>query len=159
MVRLLILVVLLFLIWLLFVSKFTQPRKIIIAVAALLVGGVAIWFEGYGENPKEGIVALEEVVICGVESVHSYRTNFNVSVCLENKSQQGTIQRVSISVLAERCETDASCVAIENVQRDVLFVLAPGAKQTLKQSLGFDKVDSAEDTRWSATVERVLATR
>jgi len=160
MIRILIVIVVLFLIWLMFVADFERRKKIVIAVFALAAGGIAVWFEGYGERPKVGIVGLDQVHICGVSSVHSYRSNFNVSVCLQNKAKKGTIQRLTVDVSVEQCKQADQCVLLNTVRRDVAFVLAPDSQQTLEQNLNFRGVDSAMvGLKWSAQLVSVQAVK
>ena len=160
MIRLVIVVVMLYLIWLLFIAGFTRKKKIVIACITLFAGGILMWFEGADVRLKDGLVKVNQVHNCGVQSVHTYRTNFDVSICLENKASVGKIQRITIEVLAEQCQNDTQCAPLETVQRDVLFVLGPSSTQTLEQNLDFKLVDPAlPGLRWSAEVLRAQATK
>jgi len=166
MIRLIIIIVLLFLIWVLFVSDFTKQRKIVLAVLAVLLCGLGVWLDGYGDNPKEGVVDRQNLVSCGVTAKHSYRSNFDISVCFSNSAERGTIKRVRFAVIAEKCSSPNECVQLDRVERDVPFVLASQNTGNLVQNLSFRNVEPQEandsknsQIRWSAEVMQVKATR
>jgi len=159
MITLVIVVVVLYLIWLLFIVDVTRQKKLAIAGFTLFVACVLLWIEGRDERLENDLIKVDQVHICGVQSSHTYRTNFDVSVCLENRSQVGVIQRIAIEVLAEDCQNEVTCDSLGKVQYDVLFELPPGETQTLKQNLDFKLVDpDLEGLRWSAAILRVQAT-
>lgn len=159
MIRLIIVVVVIFLIWLLYILHLERKKKVVIAVGALTLCGVAIWLESYDQTARDGVVALDSVQVCGVEGVHTYRSNFDVSICLENNDAVGTVKTVTMEVLAEQCGgAAAECVLLKKLTRDFSLVLEPTEGTVLTRNIDFKGVDpSLESVRWSATVLRVQA--
>lgn len=161
MIRLIIVVVVIFFIWLLYILSLERKKKVVIAVIALILCGIAIWFESYDQTARDGVVALDSLEVCGVEGKHTYRSNFDVSICLENKDSEGTVKIVTMAVLAEQCSgANAECVLLKKAQRDFSLVLVPTERSVLTRNMDFKGVDpSLENVRWSATVLRVQATK
>ena len=103
MIRLIILALGVFLIWMLFYSGFSKQRRIIVSVVAMVVGILGLWLEQRGETPRSGRMPVSELVSCGVSGKHSYRTNFDIEFCLENKSERATVKRVGLRFVAKQC--------------------------------------------------------
>lgn len=160
MVRLLIVVIGLFLIWVLFFSSFTKRRKIIITAVAVLMSAVGVWLESNTGMPRGGVIAKTDVASCGVKAAHSYRSNFDLTLCLRNNASDGQVKHVGLLITAQNCTAPGNCVTLETVQREVRVDIAPNSEITVKQNLTFDDVDPAvSDHVWSAQVESVKAVR
>lgn len=160
MIRVLIVILLLFQIWVLFVSDFNKQKKIIISVLAVIVCVIAVWFDGYGEKPVEGIVNKSNLANCGLEAKHTYRSNFDFDLCLRNTADRGTVKRLRFAVIASQCEDQTSCAELQRVERDVPFLIEPGKSATLKDNLSFIKVDPANNqVKWSAEILQIKAVK
>ena len=159
MIRLVLLALAVFLSWVLFVSEFNKRQKITICVIAVMVTIFALWFEQSGQTPKDDLIAVSEIVDCGVRAEHSYRTNFDIEFCITNIAAQATAIRISIDFSALDCES-GDCVEFQTVNKVVRVTLAPGESTTLTESLDFDQVDeSVENIVWSTKIISVKALR
>ena len=159
MVRVMILLVFLFLIWVLYASGFEKARKIRISVIAVFICALAFWFDGYDKRNIRNLVKAEDIIICGVAAEYSYRTNFDLSVCVENKADKGTITRLDLRFIASQCEAQ-QCVETQAVERSLLVEIAPQAKTQLAQNLSFEKLSpTAANIGWSVEVLETKAHR
>jgi len=160
MIRLIILVIGVFLIWVLFFSNFSKQRKIVIAAIAIVISIFGVWLESTVGKPKSSIVNTADVVSCGVSAVHSYRSNFDLSLCLQNNSANGRVKRIALSIIAAKCTTQDDCREVQRQQRELPIDLAPSAKVTLQQNLSFGLLDpAAVDIVWSTETTMVKAIR
>lgn len=157
MIRLILVAIGIFIVWVLFLSGFSKRQKIIICLAALLICVAGMWFEQSSQTPKEGVISLSEIVDCGVTSKHSYRTNYDIEFCLRNNSLSATAKRVAISFAALNCEA-GNCEEIQVINKDVALSLEPEQQITRTENLNFDKVEeSLESVVWIAKVVSVKA--
>ena len=157
MIRLILLAVGAFIVWVLFLSEFTKQQKITICIAALLICTAAMWFEQSSQTPKDGVMSVSELADCGVRSKHTYRTNFDIQFCLRNNSSGATAKRIAMSFVAMSCES-GNCQEIQVINKDLGLSLEPQEQVTLTENLNFDKVEPALDSVvWIAKVVAVKA--
>lgn len=157
MIRLILLPLAVFLSWVLFVSEFDKRKKIIISVVALVVTIFAMWFEQSGQVPKDDLLTVQDIVDCGVQAEHSYRTNYDVEFCLTNTGARATATRINVDFLALSCE-EGDCTEIQAVNREVRLSLAPGESATMSENLDFNQLSEANENHvWSIRVVSVKA--
>ncbi|MBX2849051.1 MAG: hypothetical protein KTR16_12070 [Acidiferrobacterales bacterium] len=157
MIRLILIAIGIFIIWVLFLSKFNKKKKIAVCVAALAICIAGLWFDQSSRTPKENIISKSELVDCGVSAKHSYRTNFDIEFCLRNLSTSATARRVAMSFVALDC-IDGSCEELQVMTKEVPLSLAPETEITLEENISFDKVDASSETVvWVAKVMSVKA--
>lgn len=157
MIRLILVAIGIFIVWVLFLSQFTRQQKIIICTVSLLVCVAGLWFDQSSHTPKEGLISVNEMENCGVNAKHSYRTNFDIELCLRNLSENATAKRVSISYTALNCVA-GNCEELQVVNRDIALSLAPQLQLILSDNLNFDHVDpSLETVVWVAKVNSIKA--
>ncbi len=159
MVRVIILLVFLFLVWVLYGSGFEKPRKIRICVIAVILCAIGIWLDGYDKRNISNLIDLNEVSICGLSAEHSYRSNFDLIACVKNSAAKGTITRLNLRVIATQC-VDQQCNELQAVERNILVNIPPNTEVELEQNLSFDKVNpSANNVQWSIDVLETTAHR
>lgn len=152
MIRLIVLLVFLFLLWILFASGLERRRKIIVSVVAIGLCTAALVFDGYMNRESQSLVANSDIQTCGVSAKHTYRTNFDVTICLLNKHPTATLSRLNMQVIASTCEAD-SCTELQRVTRDIPMQLEPSARQNLIQNLSFNAVAfDAENIDWAVEI-------
>lgn len=163
MIRLIIALLGLFLIWVLFFSKQSKERKIAITAITVLLSVSGLWYESSSGKPSNKLVSPNQINICGVRAEHSYRSNFDVFLCLENTADTGHVKRASFSIIASQCNdstTTNNCTEIQRVKRDIAVEIAPKSSQQVKQNQSFAKVaPDAENVHWSIEVNSVKATQ
>ena len=159
MIRLIIVLVFLFLVWVLYVSGFEKPRKIRISIIALVLCAIGFWFDGYDKRQVRNFVDINDVASCGVSAKHSYRTNFDLAICVQNNAEKGTISRLNIAVIASQCEAQ-TCIQLQRVERSTLVNIPSNAMVTLEQNLAFDDVSPVlTGLQWSFEVLETKALR
>ena len=159
MIRVIILIVFLFLIWVLYASGFEKPRKIRISVIALGLCALGFWFDGYDKREIPNLVELSDIESCGVTAQFSYRTNFDLTICVKNNASKGTISRLKFAAVATQCETQ-TCTELQRVERSILVDIAPESEVLLEQNMNFDKLNSDQtDLQWSIDVSEAKAHR
>lgn len=139
MIRVIILLVFLFLVWVLYVSGFEKPRKIRISIIALILCAVGFWFDGYDKREIRNFVDISDVVSCGLTAEYSYRTNFDLTICVKNNASKGTISRLNFAVIASQCEGQI-CTQLQRVERSLLVNISPSSTVKLEQNMSFDNV-------------------
>lgn len=145
MIRLLIALIGGFLIWVLFFSSFSKQKKIVIAVLAVLISALGLGYEIISQQPVKGAMALTSVEACGVHAKHTYRTNFDLNICVNNVAEQGDITRIGFSIIASYCEEPNSCVEVERVRRDLNVELRASDNLVIEQNLAFNELDPELD--------------
>jgi hypothetical protein len=159
MIRVIILVIFLFLVWVLYASGFEKARKIRICIIALVVCAIGFWFDGYYKRELDSLLGVSQVEVCGVTAEFSYRTNYNFELCLQNDASDATVSRLNMAVIASKC-AGQSCIEVQRVERDTLVSIAPRSRAILEQNLSFDQVDPDQGSiKWSLEVIDVKATR
>ena len=152
MIRLIILLVFLFLLWVLFASGLERRRKIIVSVLAVGFCIVALIFDGYMNRESQSLISNNDIQVCGVSAKHTYRTNFDVTICLHNSHSTATLSRLNMQVIASSCEANA-CNELQRVTREIPMQLEPSARQNLIQNLSFNAVaPDAQNTDWSLEI-------
>lgn len=154
MIRLIIAVIGVFVIWALFFSGFDRQRKIIITLSAVVLVMLGLILDSWGKSPRSNIIQVDEVSVCGVTARSTYRTNFNLEVCLKNNADRGTVKRIALVVSVSDCSQGGLCKELQNVTRDFPIDIASGDKLVVEQNLAFDKV-SADNSSLQWTVEPV----
>jgi len=159
MVRVIIILLFLFIIWVLYASGFDKPRKIRISVIAVVLCVLAFWFDGYDRRQISNLVSLDNVEVCGLTAEYSYRTNFDFELCLQNTAEKGTLSRIDFALIAQDCST-GECTEIQRVERSTPIDIAPQQKHGLEQNISFDQVDPDSTTvQWSAVILKTKAHR
>lgn len=152
MIRLIVLLVFLFLLWVLFASGFERRRKIVVSVIAVLACLATLVFDGYTKRESNSLIANSDIHTCGISAQHTYRTNFDVTICLVNKHPSATLSRLEMQVIASSCEA-SNCTEVQRVTRDIPMQLGASARQNLIQNLSFDAVNSdAQNINWSVEI-------
>ncbi len=159
MIRVIIVLIFLFLVWVLYASGFEKPRKIRICIIAIVLCSIGFWFDGYYKRELNNLIDVSQVQVCGVTSEFSYRTNYNLKICLQNEATDATVSRLKMVVIASNC-AEQLCVEVQRVERDVLINIAPISRTTLEQNLSFDRVNPDQNSiQWSVEVLDIKATR
>ncbi|MEM7358021.1 MAG: hypothetical protein AAF431_02870 [Pseudomonadota bacterium] len=159
MIRIIVLAIGLFVIWMLFFSDFPRKRKIDFTLLALFLVVGGLWLEGRGSTPRMGLIEVEEVVSCGATGERSYLTNFNVDHCLQNNSTSASVKRLGLKFSALAC-ADGECTELESVEKDLQIEIAPQETINNTENIAFNKVPKdAENLSWEVEVVSVKATR
>jgi len=159
MIRVIILLVFLFLVWVLYGSGFDKPRKIRICIIALVLCALGFWLDGYDKREIRNLVNISDVENCGIVAQHSYRTNFDISICLKNNAEKGTLTRLKFAVVASQCEA-LPCIQLQRVERSILVNVPSGSQVTLDQNLNFDTLSPSQPgLEWSLEVLDTKALR
>ena len=159
MIRLIILAIGLFLLWLLFLSKFSKQHKIIYSASAITLLAVGVWFEGYGETPRFGLISNDQIVVCAATAEHSYRSNYNLSFCLQNESGFATAKRVELRFVAQDCNVDP-CIELDAAIKQLGIDIAPGQQIQRTENLAFNALERLDlNLSWKIEVLSIKAVK
>ena len=159
MIRIIILVIGVFLLWVLFLSPFSKQRKIVIGVCAACIVAIGLWYEGNGKTPKSGLISVAEIASCGASGEFSYRSNYNVDICLQNNSAVATVQRIGLRVSVLSCE-NSSCTEVNALDKEISLQIGPQQRVQTKQNISFEKLDGQlPNLTWIVEPTSVKATR
>lgn len=157
MIRLIILALGVFLIWMLFFSGFSKQRRVIVSVLAIVVCVAGLWLEQRGETPRSGRMPVSELVDCGVSGKHSYRTNFDIEFCLENQSARATVKHVGLKFMAMQCE-HGDCREVQTITKRLTINLAPSQRSTQTENINFSMIDPLDESVvWRVQTDSVKA--
>jgi len=160
MIRVIIALIGIFIIWVLFFSKFSKQSKIALVAGAIILSMTGFWFESSAGKSRSGIVQVDQIVSCGISAQHSYRTNFDISLCIRNNAETGNVTRLGLYIIAEQCVSSESCVELQGVERDIAVDVPAQSSVKLLQNLSFTKLDAnSNQVRWSFKVRSVQASK
>ena len=154
MIRVIIFIVFIFIVWVLYASGFEKGRKIRISLIALVLCGFGFWFDGYDRREITNLVGLSDVENCGVVAEYSYRTNFDLTICVKNKAAKGILSRLTFAAVVSQCDNGV-CSELQRVVRSLPVKIAPASQVNLEQNLSFDKL-SPEHRALNANYESNL---
>jgi hypothetical protein len=159
MIRVIILLIFFFLVWVLYASGYEKPRKIRICIIAIVLCLIGFWVDGYYKRELNNLIDVSQVRTCGVTAEFSYRTNYDLKICLQNDATDAAISRLKVVAIASNC-AEQPCVEVQRVERGMLVDIAPISAVTLEQNLSFDRVNPDQDSiQWSVEVLEIKATR
>lgn len=159
MIRVIILLIFVFLVWVLYASGFDKKKKIRISIIAVVLCAIAFWFDGYDKRELRNFVEVGQVASCGVSGGYSYRTNFDLTICVQNNAEKGTLSRLNIAVIASTCDAQ-QCTELQRVERSLLVDIAPNTRRVIEQNLSFDNLKPEQaDIQWSIEVLETKAHR
>ncbi|MFT7527685.1 MAG: hypothetical protein ACI9LY_002844 [Arenicella sp.] len=159
MIRIIILAIGVFVLWVLFFSPFSKQQKIVIGACAACILAMGLWYESHGKTPKSGLIGVSEIVSCGASGEFSYRSNYNVDICLKNKSAVAAVQRIGLRVVAQRCE-NSNCSEVDAVAKEISLPIGPLQEVQTIQNLSLDKLDpDIPNLSWTVEITSVRATR
>jgi len=156
MIRLIIAFFGLVLIWLLWRKDLNKQQKIaaIVALILLFIGGT--WWEIGRDKPRDDSVALDSVTVCDVTASPSYRTNYQVDLCVQNDSDHPLV-RLGFTVSAEACEEN-DCTQIQQVSREIPVTIPANSRKTIRENIRFEEINEGDkNVSFKATIDSLLA--
>lgn len=162
MVRLVVLLLFVILFWLLVASGFERRRKIVLGVLLICLAVAGFVFEGYDKRELKNLISQSQVQSCGVSAKHSYRTNYDLQLCVQNLADNGSISRLKMAIVAQKCSPNDTqeCLQLERVIRDIPVKIAAKSQAHILQNLSFKLVDPADqNVDWSLEIISTKATR
>ena len=160
MIRVILALIAVFIIWVLFFSKFSKERKIAIVALVVVVSFLGVWYESSVGKPRQDLVEPSQIIDCGVSAKHSYRTNFDIDLCVQNTSEFAKVRRLELLIIAQQCTNLGECVELQRVARDLSVEVMPSSSIMLKQNLSFNNVaPDLDDVKWSFIVSAVKANK
>lgn len=159
MVRLLIPLIAVFLIWLLFFSALAKNLRIGLSVAVIVATLFGLWLDTNGRGINTSRVDVSDVVSCGISGEFSYRANYNLSLCLKNKAERGTVERVQVRFAVELCNA-GECQIQDTVDESINLSLPAGETIQLTENVAFKQLAAnVKNPVFSANVIQVWASR
>lgn len=162
MIRLVILLLFLILFWLLMASGFERRRKIVLGLLLIGLAIGAFLVDGYDKRELENLVEESQVQSCGIKATHSYRSNYDLELCVQNLAEKGSLSRLKMAIVAQKCsvKNEQPCLQLERVIRDIPVKIGPTSQQLILQNLSFKQVDPNDsDVQWSLEILSSKATR
>jgi len=157
MIRVIIVFVGLSMIWVLFFSNFSKQKKAFISVIAAILCITGIWYESNASKPSANLINISQIESCGVQTKNSYRTNYDINLCIRNTAANAKIMRIEFSVIASSCEGQDQCQELQRVRRELAVEIAPSSEAQITQNLNFSLVQDASDVVWSFETHKVKA--
>ena len=159
MVRLLIPLVAIILIWLLFFSSFSKRIRIAASSALIALTLFGLWLDTGGRGISTSRVDVDQVVSCGVTGSYSYRTNYNLELCLQNNSSAASVRRLLLKFDAIDCK-NGNCEVLDSVEDTVNLTIEPDSQIKRTENIAFDNVpEQSSDLQFAVSVLQVWASR
>jgi hypothetical protein len=162
MIRLVVLALFLILFWLLVASGFERRRKIVLGLLLVGLAVGAFLIEGYDKRELTNLIDEAQVQSCGITAKHTYRTNFDLELCVQNLAETGSISRLEMAITAQKCtqNADQPCLQIDRVIRDIPVKIAAKSQVLILQNLSFRQVNPNDaDVQWTLEILSTKATR
>lgn len=158
MIRVVVLLIGVFLIWVLFFSWMSKKKKIYLTVTCVALCVAALILDSYRDSPRNGIVQVSQIELCGVQAKHSYRTNFDVDICMKNIADLGTVKRIQYEIIAQSCDAAGQCEEIQRVKRDRQAEISNSQQVTISDNVSMTKVNPDSANHWKVDVLSLQAT-
>ena len=147
MLRLLLILLAAVLVWILFFSTFERRTQIITSVSLFVLTITTLWLDSYLSKPKSDNIDITEVAVCGLDVQYSYRTNYNIELCLKNNSASAVLRRVAFEISAQVCSSDNKCTSLQTKSKSRSLELRPGRQTTLADNMSFEQVAATTNAR------------
>lgn len=159
MVRLLIPIVAIAIIWLLLFSSFSKRVRISASLALVTLMVIGLWLDTNDKALSTNIVSAKQVISCGVKATPTYRSNFDLELCLENTADFGTVQRLKMRYSALSCAA-ATCETLMSTEERLNLRIASGQRVMHTENIAFSGIpEGVEELVFSAEVLEVWAAR
>lgn len=159
MVRLLIPIVAIAIIWLLLFSSFSKRVRISASLALVVLMVFGLWLDTNDKALSTKLVSAEQIVSCGVKATPTYRSNYDLELCLENTADFGTVQRLQMRYSALSCVA-ATCETLVATEERLSLSLASGQRVVHTENVAFSGLpEGVQELVFSAEVLEVWAAR
>lgn len=158
MIRVVVLLIGVFLIWVLFFSWMSKKKKIYLTVTCVALCVAALILDSYRDSPRNGIVQVSQIELCGVQAKHSYRTNFDIDICMKNIADLGTVKRIQYEIIAQSCDAAGQCEEIQRVKRDRQAEISNSQQVTISDNVNMTEVNPDSANHWKVDVLSLQAT-
>lgn len=159
MVRLLIPLIAIFLIWLLFFSAFSKRIRIILCTGVVLLTALAFWLDMNSRAQRTGLIEKSQLINCGVQGKFSYRSNFNLDLCLRNTAPKATVKKIQVRFDAVSC-VKGTCTELQSRTETIHLEIAPGMQLVHTENLSFDHVSpDSQNLLWTAEITKAWASK
>ncbi|MEO0369444.1 MAG: hypothetical protein AAF197_11790 [Pseudomonadota bacterium] len=159
MARLLILFVAILLVAILFFSRLEKTPKYLLASAVVFLTVVGLWWETAATNPRNGIIEATQLRSCGLGVSHSYRTNFDIELCVDNTHESASVRRFDFTLAAYQCGEGGDCSLIQQVTKSRPITIAPQSQVQIIDNMEFGQVEPDATTDWRVSIHDVLGVR
>lgn len=161
MIRLIIAFFGLVLIWLLWRKDLNKQQKIaaILALLAMFIAGT--WWEIGRDKPSDKLVELTSVTVCDVKVTPSYRTNYQVDLCVQNSSDRPLV-RIGYTLMAQLCAAN-DCQQIEQISREIPVSVGANSRNTIRENVRFEELAQTDQSSpdrelvFKASIDSLLA--
>lgn len=161
MIRLIIALIGILMLWVWFAAPFKRSVKTVLTVISMGLSVFLIAYETYDGKPRSGLIEVSDIQVCAVEIKPSYRSDYALTLCVQNTQDKATVKRIQFELTASQCANSDECHDVETVTRDLPVVIGPEQRIELQQTLRFDELSkqniAAEVIKWSARITEVQA--
>ena len=145
--------------WVLFFPGMSKKTRLITIGAIVIAFFVGLFFEKKDDFQSAHLVSAGKVDVCDLEVKHSYRTNYDVHFCLQNRIENITVKRVALTLKANNCQTQP-CTDLQTVHKEIPVTLPFDKAVRLRENMQLDKVGNDHDhIQWQLEVTPLVASR
>lgn len=146
---------------LLFRAGYRKPAAGL-AAGALVIGVLVYLLVRHQEQQASTEVALSDVAVENVVFSHTYRSSYDLSGTVTNKSERYRIERIGFEVTVRDCRTadKSSCVVLGTESAYAAVDVPPRQTRNFTASMYFDNELAPKGTlAWDYEIEAVRARR
>lgn len=139
-------------------TPFSKRVKIALCVGLSIALVIVLWLGSNGHGLNTSRVTPADIQVCGISGEYSYRTNYNLSMCLKNTGN-GHVQRLQARFLVETC-ANGSCQTIDQVEETLNLSIVANSEIQHIENISFTQLKpEQENVRFSAEILQVWASR
>ncbi len=147
MLRVLLLLLTVVLVWILLFSKFEKRTRILVSIALFVSTIFILWFDSYLSAPRSDKIALSDIEVCDLNVNYSYRTSYDIELCLKNNHPSAVLRRVTFAISAQVCASETECTSVQTQSKSRPLEIPPGEQVTLVDNMMFDQVAALTNAR------------
>ena len=121
-----------------------------------------VWYEQWGNAPRDNLMPTSQLGVCAISAKPTYRSNFDIELCLQNLSPDYRVVRAQLQLSAEQCQ-QTNCNSLDQISKTLTWNIAPKSEQRKVLNLPMPqaaKLTAApESLRFSATIDKVWVSR
>lgn len=118
----------------------------------------AVWYIRYGEDDGAGLITPAELELNNLEMTRQYRSSYRMTGRLVNRSEQHTLNSVTITITASDCQNDgADCVVVGEVARTISVEIPPGQARDVLEQYVFRRFEVLGELKWRHSLSEIKA--
>lgn len=136
---------------------YRHSLMIVLSILAVVIVAL-VWYIRYGGEEGADLITPQELELSNLQMTRQYRSSFEMTGRLVNRSEEHTLNAVTITITASDCQSDgADCVVVGEVSRDIAVTIPPGQARDVLEQYVFRRFEVLGELRWSHELSEIRA--